>query len=50
MASEITVLERPKGEAGSTSPKGFNLQEAMGLEDKSLLYNDMLVSYVTRHV
>lgn len=45
-AAEITVLERPKGEAGSTM-KGFNLQEAMGLNDKGLLYNKILVCYVT---
>ena len=45
-AAEINVLDRPKGEAGSTT-KGFNLQEAMGLNDKGPLYNDILVCYVT---
>ena len=42
VAAEITPLVRPKGEAGSGS-KGFNLQEAMGLEENSALYNDILV-------
>ena len=44
-AAEITVLSRPKGEAGSTT-KGFNLQEAMGLKDKGSLYNEILVCHV----
>lgn len=44
-AAEITVLSRPKGEAGSTA-KGFNLQEAMGLKDKGSLYNEILVCHV----
>lgn len=44
-AKKITMLARPKGEAGSTK-KGFNLQEAMGLNgssDKALLYNEIMV-------
>jgi hypothetical protein len=43
-AVEIAVLSRPKGEAGSTK-KGFNLQEAMGLNDNPLLYNEILVCH-----
>ena len=45
VAAEITTLVRPKGEAGSAT-KGFNLQEAMGLEENSVLYNEILVSCV----
>lgn len=44
VAAEITALVRPKGEAGSTT-KGFNLQEAMGLNNKGPLYNEILVSH-----
>jgi hypothetical protein len=44
-AAEITVLARPKGEAGSAT-KGFNLQEAMGLNEKVSLYNDILVCHI----
>lgn len=43
-AAEITALVRPKGEAGSMT-KGFNLQEAMGLKDNALLYNEILVCH-----
>jgi hypothetical protein len=43
-AVEIAALPRPKGEAGSTK-KGFNLQEAMGLNDNALLYNEILVCH-----
>ena len=42
--AEITVLVRPKGEADSAT-KGFNLQDAMGLNDKGHLYNDILVCH-----
>ena len=42
VAAEISLLVSPKGEAGSGT-KGFNLQEAMGLEENSALYNDILV-------
>ena len=45
VAAEITTLVRPKGEAGSAT-KGFNLQEAMGLEENGVLYNEILVSCV----
>ena len=44
-AKKITMLARPKGEAGSTK-KGFNLHKAMGLNsssDKALLYNEIMV-------
>lgn len=44
-AKKITTLMRPKGEAGNTK-KGFNLQEAMGLNkssDKIVLYNEIMV-------
>jgi hypothetical protein len=43
-AADITVLFRPKGEAGSTT-KGFNLQESKGLNDNGPLYNDILVCH-----
>lgn len=43
-AAEITMLARPKGEAGSTV-RGFNLQEAMGLKDNVPLYNEILVCH-----
>jgi len=46
-AKKITTLARPKGEAGSMK-KGFNLQEAMGLNgssDKALLYNEIMVRH-----
>jgi hypothetical protein len=43
-AADITVLFRPKKEAGSTT-KGFNLQESMGLNDNGPLYNDILVCH-----
>ena len=43
--TEISVMDRPKGEAGSTK-KGFNLQEAMGLSDNALFYT-MTYWYVT---
>ena len=45
VAAKITTLVRPKGEAGSAT-KGFNLQEAMGLEENGVLYNEILVSCV----
>lgn len=44
-AEKITMLVRLKGEAGNTK-KGFNLQEAMGLNtssDKAVLYNKIMV-------
>ena len=47
-AEKITTLVRPKGEAGNTK-KGFNLQEAMGLNmesDKVVLYNEILVCHI----
>ena len=47
-AEKITTLVRPKGGAGNTK-KGFNLQEAMGLNtesDKVVLYNEILVCHI----
>ena len=44
-AEKITMLVRLKGEAGNAK-KGFNLQEAMGLNtssDKAVLYNKIMV-------
>jgi hypothetical protein len=46
-AEKITTLVRPKGEAGNAK-KGFNLQEAMGLNtssDKAVLYNEIMVRH-----
>ena len=46
--AEITVLVRPKGEAGNAT-KGFNLQDTTGLNDKGHLYNDILVCPNKKH-
>jgi hypothetical protein len=42
-AEPIQRLERPKGEAGD-SKNGFNLQNAMGLEDNDEKYQAIMVS------
>jgi hypothetical protein len=38
------LILKPSGVAGKTPPKGYNLQEAMGLTDNKRRYNRLSVS------
>ena len=37
------LIPKPKGSAGKSAPKGYNLQDAMGLTENKRRYNELAV-------
>lgn len=46
---QVHLIPKPKGEAGRAPPRGYNLQEAMGLQDHNSRYNRLTVTF-TMHI